>query len=218
MAKLPDQRHLRRAADAASFEDSNKPVTVAVEVKKSAPFNAVVFDPPPQDIAAEIDKLNESGDHPYVAIQCRTEESALRSEAVRNSAYVIMHDWWSPLASWRTSKGVQRANVAEYVLQLKDSDGQLLDEVSLTNELRLRNQRQADRVQPDAIFLSFEALDKFLFPQLASTYGVKGAWTERNRIRRELGDEVKTDAEEASEDVAVDLMDAGQHRKSAAAK
>ena len=209
MAKRPDQRHLRRAADAAAFEDSNKTVTVAVELKNTAPFGAVVFDPPPADLDAAIAELNEHNDFPYVAIECTTEKPAIRNPAVRDSFYFVEHDWWSPLVSW-SDPSVKRADIASLTLVAKDKDGKVLANVNLGDELRKKNPRS--KTWPDAIFFSFEALDKFLFPQLVGTYGVQGAWTERNRIRREIGDEVRSDFEEHQDDLAADAQERGLHR------
>lgn len=194
----PDQRHLRRVGDAAAYEDSNKDIIVAVELENRVPFGAAVFDPSDPELGEKLAAL-KVGDADWHVIPCRTERSDIRRAEVRGNFYFILHDWWSPLVSWTrdgNSPPIQRADIGSLDLVVRGKDGRELATADLTGLLRERRRQQlAERAlepepaQPDAIFFSFEALDKFLFPQLASTYGVKGAWQMRNRLRRDIGDD-----------------------------
>ena len=197
----PDQRHLRRAADAVAGEDSNQDRVVAVQLNRTAPFDAFVFDPSKVDVDTEVGKLNQ--DFEWAKIPARAEQSALNPE-VRDSLYFVVHDWWSPLVVLQSK--VKRARVAKLRIVAEDDEGNVLVNVDLTEELRTRardtdaKHTQAFRPRddsaeppssrPDAVFFSFEALDKFLFPQLVSTYGVTGAWTMRNDIRQQIGEQL----------------------------
>jgi hypothetical protein len=106
-----------------------------------------------------------------------------------------MHDWWSPLVPWRGDKYIRRDDVESLTLlvHIKGEDKPVA--VPLTELLNAERAKRPGGPQskkgakPDAIFFSFEALDKFLFPQLAATYGVMGAWQMRTGVRNQLGDE-----------------------------
>ncbi|MEP7384690.1 MAG: hypothetical protein ABI910_23670 [Gemmatimonadota bacterium] len=202
--RKPDQRHLRRAADAAAGRDASGDLFVLVELRKSPPFDVLVF----ANEAEATERLAEktraaNGDRRslfWTVIPCQAEESAFLSHEVDGAVNLVLHDWWSPLLAHKLA--VQRADVGDYILHVMNNvkRDEVMATVNLTELLRQQRKTVGDRqAQIDALFFSFEAADKFLMPHLAGTYGVKGGWQMRNLLKRDLGDTLRSDLMDMAE-------------------
>ena len=196
----PDQRHLRRAADAAAGRDAVGDIWVLVQLRNTPPFDVLVFN---DEVAAQtrLKSLNDEAANkaalPFWAIiPCVSEASAFNRGELDQGLNIILHDWWSPLFAIRVDD-ISQQDVGDYILQITNQDKAVVREINLTQELRARRGSQGDTdPQVDAVFFSFEAADKFLMPHLAGTYGVKGGWQMRNLLKRSLGDELRADLED----------------------
>lgn len=196
----PDQRHLRRAADAAAGRDAVGDLWVLVQLRNTPPFDVLVF----SDEASALQRVNalntkatNDATLPFWAIiPCVSEPSAFNRGELDQGLNIILHDWWSPLFAIRVDDASQQ-EIGDYVLTITDRQGRAIRNINLTQELRARRGAQGDTdPQVDAVFFSFEAADKFLMPHLAGTYGVKGGWQMRNLLKRELGDNLRADLED----------------------
>jgi hypothetical protein len=183
--KKPDHRHLRRAAEALSGRDDSTDVAVAVHLSEEIPFDCRVF---PDMTSATTFTGQHSARAPWLVLECRTEDPELRSGPERGF-FVVVHDETSPSHPLRPPC-VDPRDIREMKLRLTLKNDQTVD-INLTEHIAA-NHDKLQRPNPmiDAIFLSFEALDKYLFPNLVFTYGVNGA----NKLRESTKQTIEADA------------------------
>lgn len=184
--RKPDHRHLRRAAEALCGHDDAKDVAVAIQISNAIPFECRVFSA--EEIAKEFAAKNSAKD-PWVVIPCRTEDPELEKGQQRGF-FVVVHDETSPSRPLKP-ECIDRRNIAGLKLVVSLIEGEPR-EVDLTAHLGQPEDKDRPRPMVDAIFLSFEALDKYLFPNLVITYGVNGAYELRERTKKKIVDDANT--------------------------
>lgn len=182
--RQPDHRHLRRAAEALSGRDDDQHVWVAVQLsERVVPFGCKVFDS--QADADNFAVTNSTEANPWRVIACHSEPPELQS-GTESRFFALVHDETSPLKPLYLPL-VDRNEIQEMRLVLRLNDGQEY-ELNLTAHLTRDTQINVSRPNPtvDAIFLTLEAMDKYVFPNLVQTYGTRGANNFRERIMRDL--------------------------------
>lgn len=190
-SRQPDHRHLRRAAEALSGRDDDRDVWVAVQLsERNVPFGCKVFDH--QADAESFARTNSTP--PWVVIPCHSEPPELQS-GTESRFFALVHDETSPLKPLYLP-GVDRNKIKEMRLVVKLDDDQER-ELNLTAHLTGETQINVSRPNPtvDAIFLTFEAMDKYVFPNLVQTYGTNGA----NNFRQRIKDRIQQDSNESQD-------------------
>jgi hypothetical protein len=188
--KQPDHRHLRRAAEALSGRDDDTDVWVAVHVTDEVPFGCLVFDT--LELAQEhVDRKARLG-ATWVVIPSHSEVPEL-STPTEKRFVVVTHDETSPLTATYVP-GVDPDQVQGMSLLLDLGHGAEM-RVPLTAHLQGQPDANVDRPKPtvDAIFLTLEAMDKYVFPNLVYTYGTPDARLLRRRMIAKLDADARAD-------------------------
>lgn len=190
----PDHRHLRRAAEALAGRDDDTDVWVAIEVADELPFDCRVFDSAAD--AHGFADAHSTETTPWAVLPCHSEKHEL-SRGKESRFFCLMHDETSPITS-HYAAGVDRKDITgmRLILDRKDMPPH---EIDLSAHLNKYKGQNLDRPTPvvDAIFMSFEAMDKYVFPNLVLTYGTRGANTLRQRIKKELEDAARAEGFDA---------------------
>jgi hypothetical protein len=135
----------------------------------------------------DADAFVEEQPDEWAVIASRTEAPELPKPAGGSSLFIILHEIWSPLVA-HVEPNLTRESVSGFSLLVHRNDGGSDVTIPVSQILRARIPDLPHRPEAeiDAMFLSFEAMDKFLFPNLVATYGVNGANEMRDDLKRQL--------------------------------
>ncbi|MEP6764902.1 MAG: hypothetical protein ABJB66_11350 [Gemmatimonadaceae bacterium] len=181
---LPTVSHLRRAAEAVAGKADDKNHWVAIDLASAPPYAVEVSDTAANARAARKRRQLAKGAN-WGVIPCRSEKpEAIHLPTNQVGFFFVDHGEYSPMGL-ATDMSINREDIIGFELvvitKVKGRD-EVRTAVTLPEE-DIRGQKVG---LPDAIFLSFEAMDKYLFPNLSGVYGVNGA----NQLREELAEQI----------------------------